>query len=298
MATFADHGIDVSGHESGEVRVTCPECSASRRKSRVRCLVVNTSDGVWHCHHCGWSGALRADARVNRAELDRLRRQAEADRELRYQANKPMVSALWDRGFPLAPGDAATLYLKLRGLILDRFPNDLRYCPKLAYYDDDGKEFGQYPALLASVRDWSNGLVAVHRTYLRSDGSKAPVPTVKKLSMTCGPIVGAAIRLFPPSNGTLGVAEGLETSLAAFLGSGVSTWSAISASGLKGFQWPPGVRKLLVFGDNDPNGVGQESAHALADRARQAGLAVRVLIPEEIGQDWADVWADRTKVAA
>lgn len=54
---FSDYGIEVSG--SGEVKTVCPKCSSQRKKKNLKCLSVNTHDGVWHCFHCGWSGHLK-----------------------------------------------------------------------------------------------------------------------------------------------------------------------------------------------------------------------------------------------
>jgi twinkle protein len=56
--TFADIGIEIPPGRAGEIDVLCPECSPTRKKSRDKCLSVNTVDGIWCCHHCGWSGAL------------------------------------------------------------------------------------------------------------------------------------------------------------------------------------------------------------------------------------------------
>jgi twinkle protein len=53
---FSDYGIIVTG--TGQVATTCPECSHTRKKNKVKCLSVNTDEGVWSCKHCGWSGAL------------------------------------------------------------------------------------------------------------------------------------------------------------------------------------------------------------------------------------------------
>ena len=58
MKTFADFGIDASSGR-GSVRTTCPQCSADRKKSRVKCLSVDTDEGIWLCHHCGWAGTLK-----------------------------------------------------------------------------------------------------------------------------------------------------------------------------------------------------------------------------------------------
>lgn len=58
MKTFADYGIHVADKTGIEVKVTCPQCSHTRRKSSYPCLSVNTDKGVWHCWHCDWSGSL------------------------------------------------------------------------------------------------------------------------------------------------------------------------------------------------------------------------------------------------
>lgn len=54
--TLEEAGITVSG--SGQVTTTCPQCSHTRKKKNVKCLNVNTDDGVWFCSHCEWKGGL------------------------------------------------------------------------------------------------------------------------------------------------------------------------------------------------------------------------------------------------
>jgi twinkle protein len=59
MKTWEDVGIDVHGRGEGpEIKTTCPQCSAFRKKKTYRCLNVNLDKGVWHCWHCAWSGSL------------------------------------------------------------------------------------------------------------------------------------------------------------------------------------------------------------------------------------------------
>jgi Toprim domain-containing protein len=82
----------------------------------------------------------------------------------------------------------------------------------------------------------------------------------KKLTPVLGQLSGAASRLHPVKDGTLGIAEGWSSALAAFELFGVPTWSAISAGNLKFFAPPPEVRHLIIFGDNDKNFVGQAAA--------------------------------------
>ena len=60
MKTFDDFKIDLGGRSGVEVQTLCPQCSASRKKSKARCLSVNTVEGVWYCHHCDWRGSLKA----------------------------------------------------------------------------------------------------------------------------------------------------------------------------------------------------------------------------------------------
>ena len=58
--TYSDFGIDLkTSRVSGEVVTTCPQCSHTRKKKTDKCLSVNLDKKVWHCNHCGWSGALK-----------------------------------------------------------------------------------------------------------------------------------------------------------------------------------------------------------------------------------------------
>ncbi len=57
--TFGDFRIELPRGASGEIDVTCPECSAQRKKKNTRCLSVNVELGTWICHHCGYSGGLQ-----------------------------------------------------------------------------------------------------------------------------------------------------------------------------------------------------------------------------------------------
>lgn len=58
-------------------------------------------------------------------------------------------------------------------------------------------------------------MVALHRTWLHTDGHKADVPSVKKQTGAAGPLAGACIPLFKPMKGQIGIAEGIETALGA-----------------------------------------------------------------------------------
>lgn len=55
--SFKDYGINV-GYRYGLVSMQCPQCSPYRKNRQAQPLSVNTKDGWWRCHHCGWNGRL------------------------------------------------------------------------------------------------------------------------------------------------------------------------------------------------------------------------------------------------
>jgi putative DNA primase/helicase len=171
-------------------------------------------------------------------------------------------------------------YLRSRGL--QTGPELLRGHRRLPYIDDEGKFIGAYPAMVAPVVGSDGSLQSVHRTYLGS----CPSPR-KKLMKPVDSVRGAAVRLFQPTN-HLGVAEGIETAIAAHELFGTPTWALLSANGLETCTPPPGVRTLTIFGDNDANFAGHKAAYRLAHRLADQ-LEIRVRIPPRPGTDWLDV---------
>ncbi len=220
-----------------------------------------------------------------------------AAQEKQHQRNGRINELIFSYAHPLHRQSPVGQYLVDRGLgALKKRTLALRMAT-LPYFGD-GIEQGQYPAMLGAVTTPNGALVALHRTYISDAGHKAPVPCPKKLSRTSGLLSGASIKLHEPTtiNGklTLGVAEGIETALACYLVSDIPTWSCVSASGIKSFEWPEGLQSLIIFGDNDAAGVGQSAARELAGRAAAAGLECRVLIPEAVGTDWLDAYVGGT----
>jgi phage/plasmid primase-like uncharacterized protein len=255
--------------------------------------------GVFGCYRLGLSETWSAASEVNmtrsqRAAFARQVGQAQAERlaeqRRQWQANAEKVAHLWGQCVPLVPGDPVTLYLKGRGFRgvwpLSPF---LRYHPALPYWQD-GAKLGVFPAMVAPLVN-DGRMVALHRTYLTRGGAKADVPSVKKLTAAAGSLSGACIPLHPPRGGALGIAEGIETALAAWCASGLPVAAAYCAGNLAGWHWPDSVQRLVIFGDHDP--AGQEAADTLRARAIRAGLRVEVQTPTEPGADWCDVWAQR-----
>lgn len=225
-----------------------------------------------------------------RRVIEQAKRERQRVQARQWALNRVKLLALWNRATPLTKRDPAGQYLINRGLIVPD-TGVLRYHAGLDYWHD-GQCIGQFPALLAAVTSPTGELVTIHRTFLTGDGRKAPVPTVKKLCSPSGVMGGASIKIGTPvtrSAGRLGIgiAEGIETALAASLLFGVPVWAGVSAYGLKSFVPPLSVHNVYVFADNDVSQTGQKAAAQLADRLTRQGHTVRTHTPPAIG-DWHD----------
>jgi putative DNA primase/helicase len=270
----------------------CPICGG---KNRYR-FDDKDGAGTWFCNQCragdgvdllmrkfGWTFTEAAE-RVRAVLPDAI--ETKPKPEISPERARQLKREIWAGGLSLDhPGAGeARAYLASRGLVGICSPA-LRYIPSTRVSDHPRKMF--LPALLALVVGPDGKPVNVHRTYLEA-GKKADMPEPRR--MMPGPLPnGSAIRL-QPHDGRLGVAEGIETALAATRDFGVPCWSLVNTSLLAGFKLPDEVDHLEIFGDNDAKFGGQAAAYALAHRAathpRQP--AVNVHIPETIGADWAD----------
>lgn len=191
---------------------------------------------------------------------------------------------------------SARLYLEHRGISpITYLSTGIRCHPDLRYFEPGKGELGRFPALLTLLRDSRGQAVTIHRTYLTKDGFKAPVDFPKQTMPYPSDmqLTGAVARLKEPKNGSLGIAEGLETTLAVMQATGQVCWAATTAALLQGAVLPQAIHKVTVWGDNDLKGAGQRAAHLLEERLKKEGREVEVNLParpEEVkSSDWADV---------
>lgn len=214
---------------------------------------------------------------------------------------------MWQESAPITTGDPVWLYLKNRGINLEAWPEDLRTHPALPYWtiDEAGKpvKTGVFPCLLTVVRSPQGKPVGIHRTWISPDGSrKASVPSSKKLYKIHN-LSGSSSRLFPVSDNTLAIAEGIETALSVYMLYGEACWSCISAHGMASFIPPEGVSTVRIYADHDENETGLKAALKSYDRLTKEGRTVEIRQPREIG-DYNDelikkpglaCWPDRAR---
>lgn len=207
-------------------------------------------------------------------EIARRRAEDEAEAVKREQ----QALSVWRESIPVH-GTIAEAYLRGRGITCP-LPDSLRFHPTCWHASAK-----RLPALVARVDGLSR--LAVHRTYLRAEGTgKAEVEPPKAM---LGAALGGAVRV-ADGQGPLVVAEGIETALS--LSSGLlrgpaTVWAALSAPGMAGLRLPGGIpHRLTIAPDGDT--AGRDAARKLADRASALGWTVS-LLPAPDGRDWNDI---------
>ncbi|MBC7152899.1 MAG: toprim domain-containing protein [Rhizobium sp.] len=179
------------------------------------------------------------------------------------------IARLLAGAVPLA-GSVGEVYLCARGLSDPGSP-DLLFHPDLPDFDSRRG----WPGLIALARSAGGDLApGIHRTFLLDDGSAKAPPGKKML----GSVKDAVVRLFPmPEDGHIGIAEGIETALAAHALFGASVWAALSADGLARFQWPGDVRRVTIYAD--AGDAGRQAAATLSDRLNRADIPNEIAAP-------------------
>lgn len=279
----------------------CPACGG---KDRFR-FDNKGHRGAFYCNGCGpgdgfellqrvhgWDFATARDRVVRAAGIARSSQPAAyrpaAPPALAASPAKPTGRVLRLRRETCALRECpdAIEYLKSRSLWPEASGSTLKAHKSVDYFAD-GERIGRYPALVADVRDIGGELVTVHVTHL-DQGRKLTRYEPRKL---LSPLVGrdgCAVRLQPITGDTLGIAEGIETSLAAATLYGQPVWSAINAGMLAKFTPPASVTRLVIFADRDD--AGMKAAARLTERL-QSRLRIELQTPQAPAKDFADVLA-------
>lgn len=191
------------------------------------------------------------------------------------------IKKIW-RESRMASNTPVETYLQSRGIKGD-IPQTIRFHATLKH--SETKSF--YPAMISVITVWPSTVpAAIHRTYLKPDGSgKAELERNK---MILGPAKGGAVRLDSHSNKLI-IAEGIETALSIQLATGIPTWAALSSTNMQSIILPPPeqVPEIIIAADNDEAGI--KAANILAERALKLCHKVRIAIPKQQGWDFNDV---------
>lgn len=139
------------------------------------------------------------------------------------------------------------------------------------------------PTMVAAVQAPDGKVVAVQETFLTWAATKAPLSVPR---LTTGALGTGAVRLGPAEE-ALGIAEGVETALAAMELSGITCWASLGAQRLPRLWLPETVRTLYVFADNDE--PGRKAATQAAERYEREGRRVLIRRPPTGCGDWNDV---------
>lgn len=221
-------------------------------------------------------GLLDGASRPQPPDAGELARREAQDRAEAERAEQRAL-ATWREALPIG-GTIAETYLRHRGITCP-LPDTLRFHPECWH-----PTARRFPAMIALVEGLPRA--AIHRTYLRADGSgKADAEPAKAMQ---GATRGGAVRLTAAEK-PLVVAEGIETALSlasGLLRTSATVWAALSASGTAALRLPDHPHRLTIASDGDP--AGKAAANTLAERAHALGWAVS-LLPAPQGHDWNDV---------
>jgi len=225
-----------------------------------------------------------------RATLDEARRYLRAppasssvgrERRSRERDTVALARKIWAASRPIA-GTPAEAYLRARKITADLHAAPLRYHPALLYWEIPDSPPQKLPALVAAVADNSGEIMGIHRTFL--DPKRNAKASVASPRRSLGAILGNGVRFGVIDDFAI-IGEGIETvlSLKSLLPD-FPLVAALSAAHLAAWEFPAGLRRLIIGADNDPAGRG--AASRLLGRAKVAGVEVETVMSQ--GADFND----------
>jgi hypothetical protein len=264
--------IEWTHYPLGNHRLGCPDCGRGKGDKTLGLKIRIDGSGVAHCFRCNYVEVFRP---VSENRSERADKRRPAFKTQQYETLSEYGQELFAQTQPLS--GPALDYLNARRCVVPPEDSDLRYHPALRH---PSGYVG--PALIALVTDAAtNQPITLHRTWIKSNGSKAEVES-PRLLLGGHRKAGGVIRLWPDTEVTLGlgVCEGIETSLSlahAF----TPVWSLVDAGNLASFPVLLGIEALSIGADNDA--VGMKAARKCARDWTRAGKLVRIVIPQGQG---------------
>lgn len=301
---LAARGIQLK-REGDELIGPCPICcdgtdrfAANTRKQVFNCRICKAKGDVVHfVQHM--DGVGRREAAEMLTDRDRPRpapapvsaptKPKRSDAEYsQYAVGK------WRAARP-APGTKVETYLRSRCITIPA-PLSLRFAPRLWHKDPDTNIITFWPAMIGLVvRGVDNVPIGIHRTYLARDGmDKAPVVPKK---MGLGLWKGGCVRLAAAVDGHVAVGEGIETCLSVQQATGLPTWAALSAGGIRMLQLPDDIRRVTILADSDDEGKSEADVLDASCRWQGEGRVVKIARPPP-GKDFNNMLIDMLREGA
>jgi hypothetical protein len=226
-------------------------------------------------HNCTTAQIVAALDGLSTRAVDRERRGSKP--RIGEQERTELARTIW-RQTRSAPGTIVDDYLFGRGLA-GNIPATIRFHPALKHPSGV-----YYPAMVAAVENLEGVIVAIHRTFLKPDGTgKADVEPNK---MALGSYSKCAVHLTVCAP-ELVICEGVETGLSLLQATGRHVWVALGTANLGQVQLPPFVSEVIIAADHDDPGM-NAAMEAIATYGAH-GCQVRVVSPRTEYMDWNDV---------
>lgn len=267
------------GKWSGTKGMAC--CPAHEDRTPSLGVTLGRKAILFHCFAgCDQQSVLSALAREG-FEVARFFSGSSAEDQLEpTRVRKPSAAALriWREAEPLV-GSPAKAYLESRGILAAS--SALRFHPQTPLGPKGRARF--LPAMIAAV-SLDEGPIAIHRTFLSTEASTKA--TFDKPKRALGSLGEAAVRLFDPVSGKLGLAEGIESAMSAYALTGVPVWATLGNERFGLVRIPESVTELHLFVDHDAGGV-LAASRGLGAYA-QEGRTIQVRKPHPSDTDWND----------
>jgi hypothetical protein len=235
---------------------------------------------LFHCFAgCDQQSVLSALAREGFEAPALFSGSAIADRPEPTRARRPSAAALriWREAQALRASPAKA-YLESRSILAAS--SALRFHPRTPLGRKGRTRF--LPAMIAAV-SLDEGPIAI-RTFLSIEAStKAAFDKPKR---ALGSLGEAAVRLFAPVSGKLGLAEGIESAMSAYALTGIPVWATLGNERFGLVSVPESVTELHLFVDHDAGGE-LAASRGLEAHARD-GRTIQVRKPSSHNTDWND----------